>query len=129
MSFVLIAGPPIFFDYARDEAYRLGFLRRRAGAGGAKKDYDVILFALGSFWPVATRSPERPLFPNDVYLSVLEKVRKGTGIVFTGSTLMHKGVPWLNGTPLKQCRTGLDVGKLSADREARVFAGPGPKRL
>ena len=109
MSFVLIAGPPIFFDYARDEAYRLGFLADQ-GARRCKKDYDVILFALGSFSPGYGAPLERPLFPNDVYLSVLEKVRKGTGIVFTGSTLMHKGVPWLNGTPLKQCAPALMSG-------------------
>ena len=108
MSFVLIAGPPIFFHYARDEAYRLGFLRRRAGRRyqkGLRRDSLCLGIILAS-----GKCAERPLFPNDVYLSVLEKVRKGTGIVFTGSTLMHKGVPWLNGTPLKQCAQALMSG-------------------
>jgi len=80
MRFVLIAQVPLGDDWGKDEGYRLGYLARQAREA-LKLDYDVILLAMGSYSPGFGYPLQRVIFPDDVYQTILGKVKNGTGLV------------------------------------------------
>ncbi len=95
MRFVLVADVP-FMDWGKDDAYRLNYLAPQAREA-LKQDYDVILLAPGSYSPFHGYPLSFPIFPDDVYQTMLEKVKQGTGLVFVGSNI---GGWWVDKTPL-----------------------------
>jgi len=95
MHFVLVADSPLMNGH-QDDAYRLNYLAPQAREA-LKEDYDVILLAMGSYSPKHGYPLASPIFPDDVYQTILEKVKQGTGLIFVGSCL---GGWWVEKTPL-----------------------------
>jgi hypothetical protein len=120
LRFVLVAHEPIAFDYRKDEAYRLGYLAPQARAA-LQEDYDVILLAYNSYSPGHGSALAGPIFPDDVYRKILEKVKAGTGLVFVGSNM---GGWWIDKTPLLEASPAEMVGDGRLANVPEVEAGP-----
>ena len=129
MRFVLIADVPIAYADAgwggRDEAYRLGYLAEQARTA-LKEDYDVILLAYGSYSPGFGAVTPGPVFPDDVYQTILEKTKAGTGLIFVGSNL---GGWWINKTPLLEASPATMEGGGRRVPVPEIKAGPDLKFL
>jgi len=106
MRFVLIAHVPVGMKWGLDDAYRLGYLAEQAREA-LKRDYDVILLALGSYSPRHGYPLATSIFPDDVYQTILKKVKAGTGLVFVGSNM---GGWWVDKTPLIEAAPAERVG-------------------
>ena len=119
MRFVLIADVPAHSDWGHDEAYRTGYLAEQARTA-LKEDCDVVLMALGSYSPSFGYAPARNAFPDDVYRTILEKTRRGTGLVLVGSNM---GGWWVEKTPLVETAPAKMTG---ARRVPQPQAKPGP---
>ena len=125
LRFILIADVPVAFDWGKDEAYRLGFLAEQARTA-LKEDYDVILLAYGSYSPGFGYPLTGPVFPDDVYQTILDKAKAGTGLVFVGSNL---GGWWINKTPLLEACPATMEGGGRRVPVPDVKAGPDAKFL
>jgi len=119
MRFVLIADVPAHSEWGLDEAYRTGYLAEQARRA-LKEDCDVILLALGSYSPGFGYPLSRNAFPDDVYRTILEKTRRGTGLVLVGSNL---GGWWVEKTPLLEASPAKMTG---ARRVPQPQAKAGP---
>lgn len=119
MRFVLIADVPTHSDWGYDEAYRTGYLAEQARRA-LKVHCDVILMALGSYSPGFGYPQARNSFPDDVYRTILEKTRQGTGLVLVGSNL---GNWWVEKTPLVEASPAKMTG---ARRVPQPQAKAGP---
>ena len=124
--FVLIADIPLVFDFGKDEAYRLGYLAEQARTA-LKEDYDAIVFALGCSSPGFGAALLLPIFPDDVYQTILAKTKQGTGLVFIGRGPHTKtGGSWLNDTILKEAAPALLTGKFQwVEKPELVFPADG----
>lgn len=120
MRFVLIPHSKVGLKGELDEAYRLGYLAAQAREA-LQADYDVILLALGSYspgfgYPLATN-----IFPDDVYQTILQKAKNGTGLVFVGSNM---GGWWVDKTPLIEAVPATMTGKFWRLEEPQLAVGP-----
>ncbi|MHB9023929.1 MAG: beta-galactosidase [Armatimonadota bacterium] len=116
MRFVLVANVPVNHEFGKDEAYRLGFLAEQARAA-LKLEYDVILLAMGTYSPNHGYALVSPIFPDDVYQTILKKVDAGAGLVFVGSNM---GGWWVDKTPLHAISPGTMAGGFHRLKEAKV---------
>lgn len=119
MRFVLIAHIGVGREEEYDEGYR-NFLAEQAREA-LEEEYDVILYALGSIKPNKGEVLPPTFFPEDVYETIKEKVRQGTGVVFTGA---KNSSWWGEASPLEEIlpatRTGAGNDVDSADIELKT---------
>lgn len=126
MRFVLIAYVAVGREEEYDEGYR-GFLAEQAREA-LEDDYDVILIALGSTKPNKGDVLPANFFPDDIYETIKEKVRQGTGLVFSGA---ENSDWWAENSPMEEAipavRTGtgvaVDPGSIELTNQSDMFAG------
>lgn len=108
---VLINPFTVQHDWGKDEAYRLGWLAEQARTA-LQEDYDAIVFALGGCSPGYCTGLITPIFPDDVYQTILDKVKAGTGLVLVGRGMFEKdGSSWINNTLLREAAPALTKGE------------------
>lgn len=121
MRFVLVADVPTTTDWGKDDAYRLGYLAPQAREA-LKEDYDVIILAMGTYSPGFGYPQSNPIFPDDVYQTILGKVKAGTGLVLVGSNM---GGWWITKTPLLEASPATMTGQFWRLKESRVAPAQG----
>lgn len=122
VRWLLVAEHAVTHPDVADERYRTVFLPEQARAV-LREDFDAILITFGTNTPRHGSKPAHPYLPDDIFQTVLSKVKQGTGLVLVGQ---ESGGDWVTGTPLEAA--------LPADRtrqhhklhgeHARITAGP-----
>jgi len=96
VRWLMIADVAVTAADKSDYAYRTQFLPARARAL-LREDYDAIVMSFGTVRPGFGHTPAHGYFPDDVYATILDKVRRGTGLVIVGQ---YVGGFWVERTPL-----------------------------
>lgn len=122
LRWLLVGEMAVTHPELSDERYRTVFLPEQARAV-LREDYDAILITFGTNTPGYGIKRAHPYLPDDVYHTILDKVRAGTGLVIVGQS---SGGYWLNETPLRAAapaRMTDEHWRLTGD-EARITDGP-----
>lgn len=122
VRWLLVADFAVTHRDLSDERYRNVFLPEQARAV-LREDYDAILITFGTNTPNFGSAPAHGYFPDDIYQTILGKVRQGTGLVVVGQS---SGGYWLNETPLAAALPARKLRKHSRLHGERARFMPGP---
>lgn len=96
VRWLLVAESLVTSAAESDYGYRTRYLPEQARTL-LRDDYDAILMTFGSLRPNFGVTPAHAHFPDNVYRTILDKVRRGTGLVIVGQ---NAGGFWPEQTPL-----------------------------